>query len=1852
MKNHMLSRWSSKLLVCAVFSLFYSCIHQPDKDTNRTVSPYVIALPSENQSADASLRVEFSQPIEALSPNGDLVKEEVFRFKPDIKGKTYRQGASALLFQPDEPMVHGQEYQVSINLDKLFQVDEEQESSLQFSFHVIPLTLSLSLEQLSPYHIDNTEWNYLRGSLAASDKIKAAALEQIVTATQEARQLSIKWLDSSTDGDYQFIIDSIHRGPETSEIVIKMDGAEAGSEDQLEKSYVVPSSELFELSNARVVLTPDQYIELQFSDPIDHTQNLDGLIYFNDQSALRLTVNKNTVLVYPESQQSGEQQLVIKKSIRNKKGRQLENDIIKSLYFSQLKPEVRFTDPGVIMPGSEGWILPFEAVNLSHVDVYVFKIYAENMQQFLQVNQLTGDYQLRRVGQLVHKETIRLIEDVKSTNHNWASYAIDLSNMIRDDQGALYRIQFRFKKAYALYDCGNQSDVDEESADMEEVYEDGDLYEEDYYEDYYYPSGYRWYDRNDPCTISYYSYEHFVAKNALASNIGLIVKNDGKDTYKVFVNELTNNKSIGGVSLQLFDYQQQLIASSKTASNGEAMLSCDKKPWLLLARKDKQFAYLRMDGGSALSYSKFDTKGSENASGLKGFIYGDRGVWRPGDTLFLTLIVDDQENKLPENHPATLKLVDPRGKELSKKTILKGVNGFYTFKMTTPEDAFTGLWKAVAEVGGAVFEKRLRIENVKPNRLKVALSFNEKILAYGSSRGKLHTQWLHGGKAAGLEVDIQATIRSTPTIFEGYASFVFDDASKYFSPEERHIYTGKVNAEGDADFELNLPRIYGAPGMLTVNFVTKVFEKGGDFSTNQESAAYASYDHYVGISVPEVPEGSDYLEVDRSLQCKVVSLSKEGKPAPNRSLQVEVYRLDWSWWYSRNNARGASYISYSYDQRVFNTTVRTNDQAEASFDFTINYPSWGWFYVVVKDNEGDHSAGKRIYIDWPSSYARDQRKAVGDAQLLSLSCDKSTYNVGDTVRISLPTPENSRILISLEKNDKILRSWWMDGAGEESLIEFIATADMAPNIYAYASVLQPHKQSQNDLPIRMYGLLPVFIENQATILHPVLSLPPSIRPETNYQIEVSEKNGRGMTYTIAVVDEGLLDLTRFKTPDPHAWFYAREALAVHTWDIYDKVMGAFGGRLQQLFAIGGGAGEEVDQGKKKANRFKSVVSFIGPFTLAPGDKKQHQLRMPNYVGSVRCMLVAANEGAYGASDQTVAVKQPLMVLATLPRILAPGEKLSLPVSVFAMENQIKKVGITLRTNELLNAPHTSEELVFKSPGEKMATFELDVADKQGVATLEVVATSGDESAFYSLEVEVRNPNERVYSSEHYRIKNGEKRDLKPEFPGMQDSHELNLSVSDMPAINLEKRLNQLIRYPYGCLEQTTSSVFPQLYLSDLLQLTDQQESDIETNVRKGISRISKNQLSSGGFSYWPGGNSAADWATTYAGHFLLLAKEKGYLVSAAMLNKWLSYQNNMANKWVPRLNQKGKIANDLMQAYRLYTLALAGSPNTSAMNRLAEQATSMYPTARYRLAAAYALMNQLGLAKKILQETDEIIEVPDNYWYYNYGSEVRDKAMVLETMLLLDDDRVFAISQQIADALKEDRWMSTQTTAFSLYAMALLSGGSDPTDTYAFNYTWNDEASGEIIPEAPIFSKNLMADGQSELHIENKGQKDIYVTITTSGIPEPGETVDHQKNLKLKVSYRDMNHRLIDISRLTHGFDFYAIITVENPRWQGYQENMALSQVFPSGWEIINTRMLDLGAELSSSAYDFMDIRDDRVNFFFNIKGGEKKSFVVLLNAAYLGNYYLPPTQCQAMYNNEISATVGGEWVAIIKADR
>ncbi len=1836
--------------IVALYLLFFN---KKKRQDNQAYAKYVESYTSGTISKKSYIRVHLASAVKSLNDIGKPDERALLDFSPNIKGKTYWIDAQTLEFRPDEPLKPDQVYEATLNLAAITTTEKGLEE-FDFDFKVIKPGLNLTQNGLVAQNNTSLTYMKLSGEINTADVEEQAKIEKAVQVDFD-QKLKIKWQHEPDQHRSTFLIDSIKRPNKETNLLIKWNGdAIDASANKGEEKIAVPAKGVFKVLDIKAIQGAEDYALIQCSDPINVAQDLNGLISLGNLQDLRFTIDASQIKVYAPDALEGNYAVNVNATIANIEGKTLQSAKTANIIFENKLPAVTIAGTGTILPNSGKLVLPFEAVNLKAVDVTIIKIYENNIPQFFQVNNYKEGNELRRVAKPVVQKTIRLDEDKGVNLHKKTRFTLDLDKLIRTEPGAMYRVTIGFRQAYNVYECKTNTESTDDEEDNEEYNSYGQKIDEDdaFWERYdsYYPNHYRWDDRENPCTSSYYTNERWASRNLLASNIGLVAKRGNDNSMLVVATDLLTAKPLSGVSIELLDYQRQLLTTVKTDGDGFATFDLKKKPFLLIAKNGSERGYLKLDDGNSLPLSRFDVGGDVVQDGIKGFIYGERGVWRPGDSVYLSFILEDKLKKLPENYPVTFEFYNPKG-QLAKRTVsAQALNGFYSFKTATESTAPTGNWLAKVKVGGASFSKTIKIETIMPNRLKINFDLGGKTyLGNGaSSATTLSAKWLFGTPAQNLKAKVDVNLNTTDTKFKGFDDYTFDNPTVKFVSQIKTIFEGTLNSAGTAVVNTNLSESNIAPGILRANFTTKVFEPGGNFSIDNFSIPYHVYNSYLGIKTPKGDRLSGMLLTGQDHKIDIVNVNRDGRLLTgSKTVQVELYKVQWRWWWEQDNQESyANFTQNEYNKLIKKESVSLTN-GKGAWSFRINEPEWGRYLILIRDENGGHTTGKSVYIDWPGWAQREQGNNPTEASMLSFTANKEKFNVGEEVTLTIPTGENGRALIAIENGSRVLKTYWIDTQKGQTQFKFKAEKNMAPNVFANITLLQPHAQTLNDLPIRMYGAIPLSIEDPETILKPTIKMANTLKPEVESSIMVAEAKGKAMTYTIALVDEGLLDLTRFKTPDPHSIFYAREGLGVKTWDLFDQVLGAWGGNLERILSIGGDGSINKNLNPAKANRFKPVVKFMGPFYLNKGESKTHKFTLPQYIGSVRAMVIAGQDGAYGYAEKAVEVKKPLMVLATLPRVIGPGESFTLPVNIFATNNNLKSVNVQVQSSNLSVVGATTQQLSFKQAGEQMTYFQVVAPNMVGIAKVKIIAQSVAEKTIYDVELDVRNPNPYITNVIAATIQ--PKQTWRTSYApiGMQGTNSGTVEVSSIPPIDLNKRLSYLIQYPHGCVEQTTSGVFPQLLLDKLTPLSTQKKTEVERNIKSGINRLKGFQTTDGGLSYWPGQGNADEWGTNYAGHFLIEAQNAGYTLPVGMMDELLRYQKSKANNWVP--NSNNFYGGDLSQAYRLYVLALAKKPEMAAMNRL-RAFEYLSVGAKWRLAAAYQLAGQAQAASALIKGLAQTVE-SYNQLGGTYGSDLRDEAMIMETLTLMGQKAKAAqLLQTVAARLGQNTWYSTQTTAYSLLAIAKFCGQNSSANKLQYSYVV-DGAKGNVNSEQYLNSTALTFKNNN-VSVTNTGNNVLFVRLVLQGQPVAGQNnflPNKPDVLQMDIAYKTLKGQVLDPTILKQGTDFYAEVTVKNPGKMGYYEQMALTQIFPSGWEIINTRLNDNESMLASSPFTYRDVRDDRVFTYFNIRENETLTYKVLLNASYVGKYYLSAVQCEAMYNNNISATQAGKWVQVVK---
>ncbi|MFY9526480.1 MAG: MG2 domain-containing protein [Limnochordia bacterium] len=1751
--------------------------------------------------ADTLIAVRFSLPQVGEDSIGKPLTKSPFAFSPEIKGTAYWEDVQTLVFKPAEPLYTREDYTGTLTL--------EGGEMLNLAFSTRGQGLTEASGHFVPAPQGGEGQVYFTGTLTFSERVDQALLRDNLRLKLGDRLLPYN-LQTTDKLSYQIRSEELERYPEHYRVLeVELKGGPLGLAKDLKFDHVLtPLASVLEVVHIAEEKAGDfSRLRITFSDELATGRDYKGYLNITPAVDFSVQATGNQLLLTGEFRPREKYSIEFFPGLESVHGRKLDaaSQYLWEVQISDLKPAVEFIDGGIILTSTAPKRIAFRTMNVNRLRLQVKKVTEDNLLAFYEENAYRPSTyafdEYNRYHFLRHGEVIedRIIEIGSETNR-WIRSELDLSKVLEAHGNALYVIQLNFDETQALY---------------------------------FPPEMGRW-EIWDQVALRGQTVKHVIV-----SDVGITAKEMLGDLH-VFVTNLLTAEPIPQAVVILKDNDGGVLSLELSDEQGLASLKSHQDGRYIEVWAGEMGALMNLPA-SRLNTAIFDTGGVQKQDGIDAFIYSERGVYRPGDLINLSAIIRNEDHTFPDHHPVTWRIYNSRDQLIYEETSTTGRDGFYSCSFPTATNAPTGNWQAQLQVGGRIFRHDLKIEEIVPYRLRVDadVTVPEVKSSDDAVEFTLRSQYLFGAPAAGLESESTIYLEPYAKTFPAYTNFTFDNPTVGFITQERSFRL-KLDDAGQARLVWDLPQIGTVPSALRLRVESKVFESGGRAVPYTMLVPVEHYSSYVGIR--QLADAD--LGMGDAADFTIVHLTSEGEPIAASELEYTMYRLRRYWWWEYSSEADFRRYFKQNEQLVVAATGQLKTDEKGLAQLAYQPEDYGEIILEVKDPVGGHSAAYFFRAYWWGEGAESSTPAA-----LTLKLDKEYYVPGDTARVKLAAPIGSKALVTVEKEGKLLEHRWYQVDRAEMEFAVQVTEEYMPNAYLSVMVLQPHERA-NDLPVRLYGIAPLHVKSAETEIKIGLDLPELIRPEEKFTVKIQTENKQPVQFTLAVVDEGLLNITGFRTPDPHGHFFAKQRLLTRNYDNFADVIDFTFGYLDNVFTVGGGEEadyQEMQVPKQDELRFRAVSLFVGPMETDENGYAEVELELPNYMGSVRVMVVAAAGGCYGSAEQTVPVKAPLMVLPTLPRVLRPGDQITVPVTVFALAEDIGVVEVALLADGPVEIIGPRRQLIgFGGEGTAEITFQLAALAEMGTADIVVQAVSTG-NGYLSQDrtaLPIRAASPYIFLSQEQLAGSAETVTFTAPPPGIPGTDRLQVSISPWRGLNIEHRLQWLIRYPYLCLEQTTSAAFRQLYLAYLVQLEMEKLEEIDENVNAAIGRMREYQLMSGGFAYWPGDGVPELWSTNYAGHFLLEAKSRGYHVPDDILAGWVKFQREAA---------RANAGTRHTRAYRLYLLALADSPELSAMNYMREsELDRLSSLEKHLLAAAYWTAGYPETADTILVQAE--LDVADQTEREaTFGSTLRDLAMLLDSLVVVGDyERSAPLYEHIAGELASNRWYSTQTTAYGLLAVSrYISDLSEELPSLRGDLV----VDGEVIPltaEGTAVVVPLPHEAE-QIAFTNKTDVPLFVTLTWEGIPESKDLKPEQNKLRLSVNYFDREGRQMDVSQLGQGTEFYALYRVSQEGHEDLSE-VALVQVLPAGWEIENVRLLggrlpEWTEEYNLGQEEFLDLRDDRVMWFFDMYGWvEEYCFLVKLNAVTVGKFTLPPTLLEAMYDNEYKVVTEGSVVEVL----
>lgn len=1330
------------------------------------------------------------------------------------------------------------------------------------------------------------------------------------------------------------------------------------------------------------------------------------------------------------------------------------------------------------------------------------------------------------------------------------------------------------------------------------------------------------------------------------SDIGLIAK-QGKNHIMLFANSIKTAEALSGVQLEVIGKNNQSLGTVTTNTDGYADFKLNKfpapgfAPNMITAKLGNDFNYLPYNK-TRVGTSRFEIGGrTDNLAGYDAFIYGDRDIYRPGETVHITSIIRDEDWKVPGQIPLKLKFVAPNGKVFT--TIKKTLNQYGSFEtdIKLPAAAPTGGYSAELYTTTDVYlnSEKIKVEEFVPDRIKVSVKANKKNINLNEQLIlSVQANNLFGPPAINRKYEIQQNIKRKYFSAKDYNSYNFyiEGGKTYFRSNMR---SGKTNAQGTASESYNFPPNYSNMGVLQSDFFITVFDETGRPVNRINSVSIYTQKQFYGIDIPDY-----YNRTNNLMKIPLIAVDKNGKALNGMQAQIKLIKHE----YRTVLAKSGSYYRYKSEHEEIvlqNKTIVLNGD-KTSFNFT---PKNSGKYELRINKPGTKTYVSSSFYAYGWGSTTNSSFQVNTEGQIDITLDKEKYNVGDKAKVILKTPFSGKVLVTIERKD-VTEHFYLKTDKRAASFDLEIKDDFVPNVYISATLIKAHDVS--DIPLTVaHGYAPVVVENKATKLPVTITAVKKSHSRTKQRITV--KSTPNTAVTLAVVDEGILQVTGFSSPDPYKFFYRKRALAVRSYDIYPFLFPEIKIKTGREGGGEGGLGKRINPMTNK--RFKLVAFWSGILTTDATGVAHYDVDIPQFSGDLRIMAVAYKNKAFGASSDHMKVADPVVISAALPRFLSPKDSVEMGIMLSNTTKKATDCVVNVITDGKLNVSgKTKQSVRLEANSEKQLYVKLAAEPLIGQAKVKVLVSANGKSYINQTDISVRPASPLQKNSGSGSVGDGANANINMDLSRfMKQSMDNKLLISKSPLIEFADDLDYLVGYPYGCVEQTVSSAFPQLYYKDLAkQLSGEKGFDANHNVKEAIRKLQLMQLYNGAMSYWPGYGNESWWGSIFAAHFLIEAKKAGYQVDQTVIDKLYKYMKmKLKNRktityWYNQSYNK-KIAPKEV-AYSLFVMALYGKPLKSSMNYYKSRRDLLSLDSKYLLAAAYALTGDKDKYRQILPAAFAG-EVSAPTFSGSFHSPIRDEAIALNALLEVDPDnqQIGIMARHLSQKMKKQRYLSTQERVFAFLAMGKIAQQAAKSKVSAKIFSGNRQIA-KYSQATVTLKTDKLANGN--ISIETKGKGKLYYFWEAEGIAADGSYIQEDSFIKVRKAFFSRDGKPISGNRFKQNDLIVVRLSIVGTTTTKV-DNVVISDILPAGFEIENPRISSVPGMnwIKNKSYpEYQDVRDDRINLFVDVNN-KLKYYYYIVRAVTPGVFQMGPVGADAMYNGEYHSYNGG---GIIRIER
>ncbi|GAB4054785.1 alpha-2-macroglobulin family protein [Spirosoma litoris] len=1762
------------------------------------------------------------------------------RFIPAVRGKFKWTAPNELVFSPARAFDPATDYRAELTDDLLKRSDKKdlKISGDDIAFHTPYLQLtstenwwSRSRETGQPVAKSRLNFNYPVSSAEVAEKLGVSSEDKPLTAqtlpNNGQNSVALTLTNAPAQKNEQPLTIKLNKG-------LKVPNTAYVSKEVIEETSTLPSRYKIEVTDVQTSFENNKGVVRVITTQELQPGELNKLYTIQPQAETTAELTENGFIIRGDFSETDTYVLTLTDQIRGVLGTKLEEPVSKDLFFGKMPASIQFANKKALYLSSKGARnIGLNIVNVPKVEVKIAKVYENNLLNYFRNNRY---------------------EDYKeNANGEWGpSGSFNYSD---DEQGDLSDVLV--KKTVETTDLPKVRGV---SALNLSLPESNNNFREHPLRGVYLVSV----DSKDEAYLQ-------ASQLVSVSDIGLVA-HETKNEVLVWANSIRTAEPIQGVEVTLVSSNNQSVYTLTTDGSGFAKFDkvTEKAPGfkiaLLTARTADDFNFLFLPD-TQVETSRFDVEGKyDNESGFDAFVYGDRDIYRPGETIHFNTVIRSQNWQSVGEIPVLIRVLTPNGRELRAFRKTTNKQGAVATDVPLNPAAVTGSYTIeVLNANNVLLTSQLvSVEEFVPDRIKVDVLTDKTSYKSGQTITLSATAMnLFGPPASDRAYEIELQLKRKAFAPKGFEEYDFDipngaaatqaDATGKPDVFPKEIRQGRTNANGQATEKFPISGLYQDIGVLEAKLFVTVFDENGRPVNRLRRLDVLTQDTFFGVRLPD-----RYVATNAPIAVELVALDPAGTLEASASASVEVIRYDYQTVIEKDGDR----IKYSTKRRE--KSVYTNSLifkgGKSSFRYVPTVS--GEYEIRVRRPGGSNYAATGFYAYGYGSTSASSFEVSTEGQVL-MTLDKPAYKTGDKAKVLFKAPFDGKLLVTVERN-RVLEQHWLTTTNKSAEWSFSVGSEHLPNVYVTATLIRAIDNTNLPLTVA-HGFAPVSVTDDDTKLPVTITAVTQSRSKTKQTIRI--KTAGNAQVTVAVVDEGILQLKNFKTPDPYGFFYQKRALEVGSHDLYALLYPELS--LKSTSSVGGDGYDLEKRVNPLSNgRVRLVALWSGILETGFNGEAEFSVDIPQFSGDLRIMAVAYKDNAFGASNSNMKVADPIVISTGVPRFLTPGDQVELPVNLSNTTKQVATITAKLNLTGPLVADSLSAQKLTIQPGrESRAIFRVSAKQAIGAGTITVTASGLGETFTEKTDITVRPAASLQKTTVSGVVAGGKSQTLQLAGNFLPGTAKASITLSRSPVTQYGRELSYLLGYPHGCIEQTISKAFPQLYFADLAkQLASNTyfvragDSDMNpsTNVRQAVQTVESQQAPNGGFTMWPGmaavaGKSNVDeWASAYAVHFLAEAQEAGYEVRPSVLSSAIdfltTYTNSPATENAVTFDETGgrtihKVASRT-SIYGLYALAVAGKPNRSAMNYYKQNANLLTPDSRYLLASTFFRVGDTRSFSALLPK-----KFTDNTTGHqtggSYASPVRNLALVLDALVDTDSDnlQIPTLARQLSGALKQTTYLNTQEAAFAFLALGKLARQT-ASSTATATLTLGGKSLGTM-NDALLNIKRVPTN--APLTLSASGSGNVYYFGQSEGIPSSGKIAEEDNGLRVRREYLDREGRSLSTIRQND----LVVVKITLASTNGLDvENVVVTDLLPAGLEVENPRLTeprDMPWIQKPDAPDYFDLRDDRINFYTTATN-TTRTFYYLTRAVSKGRFVVGPVSADAMYSSDYRS-YNGAGVVVVK---